>query len=81
MTPSAELRAQRSETRLMKAQSFSTTRDTAAEKYVYAQLGFIEFGRLPNYAITPVSGRLVDGVFFYKDLRRAGEGPDREGRF
>ncbi|KAG5912586.1 hypothetical protein E4U42_002144, partial [Claviceps africana] len=59
--------------------TFSTTRDTTAEKYLYTQLGFVEFGRLPDYAITPVSRRLVDGVFFYKDLRRAGEGPGREG--
>ncbi|KAG6003068.1 hypothetical protein E4U54_000751 [Claviceps lovelessii] len=57
--------------------TFSTTRDSVAEKYLYAQMGFVEFGRLPNYAITPLTGKYVDGVYFYKDLSRRARKPDR----
>ncbi|KAG6002002.1 hypothetical protein E4U21_003570 [Claviceps maximensis] len=56
--------------------TFSTTRDSVAEKYLYTQLGFKEFGQLPRYAITPMTGKYVDGVYFYKDLRPAGKGCD-----
>ncbi|KAG5984561.1 hypothetical protein E4U55_004217 [Claviceps digitariae] len=47
-------------------------------------LGYTEFGRLPGYAITPMTGKYVDGVYFYKDLSRrardqTGSAPSKPG--
>ncbi|KAG6038833.1 hypothetical protein E4U41_003594 [Claviceps citrina] len=57
--------------------ALSTTRNSIAEMYLYAQLGYTEFGRLPNYAVTPMTGVPADGVYFYKDLCAAtGHGRD-----
>jgi hypothetical protein len=37
---------------------------------VYPRLGYKEVGRIPRYGISPQDGRLVDEIFFYKDLRK-----------
>ncbi len=31
----------------------------------------LQFGVVPNFGISPTSKKLVDGVYFYKDLRKA----------
>nr|POE65355.1 acetyltransferase [Quercus suber] len=45
-----------------------TTLGSGAE-FVYPKLGYIESGRIPKYGIHPLTGKLEDEVFFYKDLR------------
>ena len=45
-----------------------TTIGLPAEQ-VYPKLGYIEWGVIPKYGISPANGRLVDEKFFYKDLR------------
>lgn len=41
----------------------------SAAEFVYPKFGWIEVGRVPKYGISPEDGRLVDELFFYKDLR------------
>ncbi|KAG9522831.1 acyl-CoA N-acyltransferase, partial [Aureobasidium melanogenum] len=36
---------------------------------VYPRLGYTRLGAIPRYGLSPKDGRLVDEVFFYKDLR------------
>lgn len=36
---------------------------------VYPRLGYTRMGVVPRYGISPKDGRLVDEVWFYKDLR------------
>ncbi|KAH0356440.1 hypothetical protein KCU81_g24, partial [Aureobasidium melanogenum] len=36
---------------------------------VYPRLGYTRLGLIPRYGLSPKDGRLVDEVFFYKDLR------------
>ena len=36
---------------------------------VYPKLGWIEYGVIRKYGISPVDRRLVDERIFYKDLR------------
>jgi len=47
------------------------TEEGSTAEFVYPRMGYIEMGRIPNYAISPSApekGRLTTGVFFYKDL-------------
>ncbi|KAK4545128.1 hypothetical protein LTR36_003679 [Oleoguttula mirabilis] len=44
-----------------------TTVGSGAE-FVYPKLGYKELGVVPNYGVDP-KGNLVDGMYFYKDLR------------
>jgi hypothetical protein len=45
-----------------------TTIGSGAE-YVYPKLGYKELGIVPKYGIHPLTGKLADELFFYKDLR------------
>ncbi|KAH0319454.1 acyl-CoA N-acyltransferase, partial [Aureobasidium melanogenum] len=36
---------------------------------VYPRFGYTRLGLIPRYGLSPKDGRLVDEVFFYKDLR------------
>ncbi|KAI4728267.1 acyl-CoA N-acyltransferase [Aureobasidium sp. EXF-10728] len=36
---------------------------------IYPRLGYTRLGAIPRYGVSPKDGRLVDEVFFYKDLR------------
>ncbi|KAF2724317.1 acyl-CoA N-acyltransferase [Polychaeton citri CBS 116435] len=45
-----------------------TTIGSPAE-HVYPKLGYTQVGVIPKYGIHPLTGELVDEVFFYKDLR------------
>ncbi|KAI4788511.1 acyl-CoA N-acyltransferase [Aureobasidium sp. EXF-8845] len=36
---------------------------------IYPRLGYTRLGKIPRYGVSPKDGRLVDEVFFYKDLR------------
>ncbi|KAL1310900.1 hypothetical protein AAFC00_001130 [Neodothiora populina] len=36
---------------------------------VYPRLGYTAVGTIPRYGISPKDGRLVDEIWFYKDLR------------
>jgi len=36
---------------------------------MYPKLGYREIGVVPNYGIHPLTRKLVDEMFFYKDLR------------
>ncbi|CAD0041142.1 unnamed protein product, partial [Aureobasidium pullulans] len=36
---------------------------------IYPRLGYTRLGAIPRYGVSPRDGRLVDEVFFYKDLR------------
>ncbi|RFU26947.1 hypothetical protein B7463_g9384, partial [Scytalidium lignicola] len=47
----------------------STTVGSPAAEYLYPRLGYVKVGVVPNYGIVPNTGELVDGVYFYKDLR------------
>lgn len=38
-------------------------------EHVYPRLGYTKVGIVPRYGISPKDGRLVDELFFYKDLR------------
>lgn len=38
-------------------------------EHVYPKLGYEEWGVLPKYGISPLTGELVDEKFFVKDLR------------
>ncbi|KAH8820745.1 acyl-CoA N-acyltransferase [Xylogone sp. PMI_703] len=46
-----------------------TTVGSPAEVYLYPRLGYTKIGVVPNYGIVPNTGELVDGAYFYKDLR------------
>jgi hypothetical protein len=35
------------------------------------KMGYKEIGVVPNYGFSPKDGKLVDEMFFYKDLRRS----------
>ncbi|KAK2609163.1 hypothetical protein QQS21_002245 [Conoideocrella luteorostrata] len=48
----------------------ATMADTVADAHFYPKLGYVKFGTVPNYGIEPVTMRLVDGAYFYKDLAR-----------
>ena len=59
--------------------TLGTTRGSAAETHFYPRMGYVKFGVLPEYGIAPDAkedGRggkeRVDGVYFYKDLRKEG---------
>ena len=61
--------------------TLGTTRGSAAETHFYPRMGYVKFGVLPEYGIAPDGkGTRVDGVYFYKDLRKAGAREGQEGR-
>ena len=49
-----------------------TTVGTAAE-HVYPKLGWKRLGVVEAYGINPLDGRLVDEVWYWKDLRKSAE--------
>ena len=50
--------------------TLGTTRDSDADRFLYPALGYTKWGVLPSYGEVPdASGRRVDGVYYYKDLR------------
>lgn len=49
-------------------QMLDTTIGSGAE-HVYPKLGYKTIGIVPKYGISPKDGKLVDEMFFYKDLR------------
>lgn len=51
--------------------TLGTTRDSDADRFLYPRLGYTAWGTLPAYGEVPDgSGRRVDGVYYYKDLRK-----------
>ena len=36
---------------------------------VYPKLGYVEYGVIPKYEISPKDGKLMDSKFYYKDVR------------
>lgn len=54
--------------------TLGTTRDSDADRFLYPRLGYKAWGTLPAYGEVPDgTGRRVDGVYYYKDLRRKEE--------
>lgn len=51
-------------------QMLDTTISLPADN-VYPKLGYIAYGVIPKYGISPKDGQLVDERFYYKDLRDA----------
>jgi hypothetical protein len=47
-----------------------TETGSKAEK-VYPRLGYIEYGKIPDYSVSPEGRVLKNETFFYKDLRVA----------
>jgi hypothetical protein len=37
---------------------------------IYPRLDYTRLGAIPGYGLSPRDGRLVDEVFFYKDLKK-----------
>ncbi|KAI5269354.1 acyl-CoA N-acyltransferase [Aureobasidium subglaciale] len=66
-----EVALERGTTLLLELTAYKTL-DTEAgspAEGIYPRLGYTRLGTIPRYGVSPKDERLVDEVFFYKDLR------------
>lgn len=54
-------------TGLTRCEMLSTTKEYVAE-HMYPKLGFIEFGRTPQWTLSPLTGQRMYEIWLYKDL-------------